>query len=212
MGEITFKDIKITVFGHASTMIEGAGKIIYIDPFILPDNPKKADMIIFTHDHFDHCVDPSAIKKEDTILIGRNCEFQQEELTPGDETEKLGIKIKAVDAYNPNKPFHPKGKGIGIILDINGTKVYHAGDTEFIPEMESADYKCDVALLPCGGHFTMDPEQALKAVEKIKPKLVIPIHYGKKFGVDLPNGKPEIEELKKKIESLGLEIKCEIPY
>jgi len=210
MKEILFNDIKITVFGHASTMIKTKEKIIYIDPFILPDTPEKADLIIFTHTHFDHCVDPSAIKKEDTVLIGCNCKFQQEDIIPGQEIEKLGIKIKTVDAYNPDKPFHPKGKGIGVILDLNGTKIYHAGDTEFIPEMQNTNYECDIALLPCGGKFTMDPDQALKAVKAIKPKLVIPIHYGKEFGVDLPNGGPEIEELKKKIEELG--IKCELLY
>lgn len=213
MGKIEFNDLKITVFGHASTMIKVQNKISYIDPFILPDNPEKADLIIFTHDHFDHCVDPSKIKKEDTILIGRNCKYQQEDIAPSQMFEKIGIKIKAVDAYNLNNPFHKKGECIGVILDINGTKIYHAGDTEFIPEMKNPEYKCDIALLPCGGKFTMDPDQAFEAVKAIKPKLVIPIHYEAGFDVNpqpLPYGKQDIEELKNKIQELG--IRCEIFY
>jgi L-ascorbate metabolism protein UlaG (beta-lactamase superfamily) len=210
MEKIKFKDILITVFGHASTMIKAENKIIYIDPFILPENPEKADLIIYTHGHFDHCVDSSNIKKEGTILIGRNCKYQQEDILPGQSFEKLNIKIKAVEAYNLEKPFHKKGESIGVILDINGTKIYHAGDTELILEMNTLGYKCDVALLPCGGKFTMDPDQALEAVKAIKPRLVIPIHYGKEYGVDLPNGKEEVEKLKQKIEELG--IRCEIPY
>ena len=80
-------------------------------------------------------------------------------------------------AYNPAKQFHPRSyNGVGYILEIQGTRIYHAGDTDFIPEMEK--FKVDIALLPIGGTYTMDVEEAVKAIKALNPRLVIPIHYG----------------------------------
>ena len=94
----------------------------------------------------------------------------------GDEIIEKGIKIKAVPAYNIEKNFHPKGSGIGFIVEIEGTRIYHAGDTDLIPEM--SNIKTDIALLPIGGTYTMNEEEGARAALKIKPKIAIPMHYG----------------------------------
>ncbi len=204
---VEYKGVKITLFGHASVKIKG-NKVIYIDPYILPEGEvEKADLVIFTHGHFDHCVDPSRIMKEDTITIGCDCRYASRDIRPGDHISLEGIEIEAVYAYNPNKPFHPKGAGVGVIIEIDGVKIYHTGDTEYIPEMEELKGKVDVALLPIGGTYTMDVGQAVKAADIIEPKLVIPMHYNVIEGTEA-----DPEEFKRKVESLGKGIKVEILY
>lgn len=168
-----YKGVSITWFGHASFMIKGS-KTIYIDPYVLPEDPEPADIIIYTHKHFDHCVEANKIRKQGTIAVGP-CEFSDKKLSAGEQTEVKGIKIQAVEAYNIGKPFHPKGLGIGVIVEIDGVRIYHAGDTDFIPEMK--DYRCDIALLPIGGTYTMDEEDAAKATKAINPEIVIPMHF-----------------------------------
>ncbi|MCD6279327.1 MBL fold metallo-hydrolase [Candidatus Micrarchaeota archaeon] len=179
MGSFEYNGVKITVFGHASVMLESKeGKIIYIDPYILPEGDvEKADLVIFTHEHYDHCVDPSKIKKDDTILIGSNCKYAQKDIKPKDKISLDWVVIDAVYAYNINKKFHPKGAGVGVIVNIDGVRIYHASDTDFIPEMKELKGKVDIALLPIGGTYTMNVDEAVEAVKAIKPKIVVPIHY-----------------------------------
>ena len=93
----------------------------------------------------------------------------------------LGVIIKAVPAYNLNKEFHPKGYGVGFVIELSGKCIYHAGDTDFIPEMKNLQ-NIDIALLPVGGTYTMNAEQAVEAAELIKPKIAIPMHYGSIVG------------------------------
>ena len=179
MGSFEYNGVKITVFGHASVMLESKeGKIIYIDPYILPEGDvEKADLVIFTHEHYDHCVDPSKIKKDDTILIGSNCKYAQNDIKPKDKITLDWVVIDAVYAYNVNKKFHPKGAGVGVIVNIDGVRIYHASDTDFIPEMKELKGKVDIALIPIGGTYTMNVDEAVEAVKAIKPKIVVPIHY-----------------------------------
>ena len=169
--------------GHASVRIEGE-KIIYIDPWKLRKVIPKADLILITHDHYDHCSpeDVQKIRKENTVIVAaENCRGKLSGginfVNPGDKLRFWDISIEAVPAYNPAKQFHPRSyNGVGYILEIQGTRIYHAGDTDFIPEMEK--FKVDIALLPIGGTYTMDVEEAVKAIKALNPRLVIPIHYG----------------------------------
>ncbi|MDI6738358.1 MAG: MBL fold metallo-hydrolase [Nanoarchaeota archaeon] len=179
--------LNIKWLGHASFLIEG-DKTVYIDPYVLPASPKKADIILVTHEHFDH-FDRAKIKellKQGTEVIippgcasGLDCKFK---IIRSGETIELGaVKVTAVPAYNVNKfrmgniPFHSKDEGFGYVLEMNGIKLYHAGDTDFVPEMKKL--KVDIALLPIGGTYTMDAKEAAEAANEIRPKVVIPMHY-----------------------------------
>ena len=180
--------MKITWFGHASFMIESDGKRIYIDPYIIPDNAEKADFILISHEHYDHC-DPKNVEKlskaETKILTteaaGKRLKGNVGVLKAGDTLSLNSIKVIAVEAYNPEKHFHPKGTGIGFIIEVENKRIYFCGDTDFIPEMYSLD-NIDLALLAVGGTYTMNYEEAAKAVKAIKPKIAIPMHYGKIVG------------------------------
>ncbi len=179
--------LNIKWLGHASFLIEGS-KAIYIDPYVLPSNPKKADIILITHEHFDH-FDRAKIKeliKQSTEVIipsgcasGLDCKFRI--IREGETIDIDSVKVTAVPAYNTNKfrmgniPFHARGEGFGYVIEMNGVKVYHARDTDFIPEMKKL--KADIALLPIGGTYTMDVKEAAEAANAIKPKVVIPMHY-----------------------------------
>jgi L-ascorbate metabolism protein UlaG (beta-lactamase superfamily) len=179
--------------GHGSFRIEGEGLIIYIDPWELEDGP-KADLILITHDHYDHCSpeDVAKIQKEDTaiVTVSAAADKVSGEVTvvaPGDEITVKGIPIAAVPAYNVNKfsspgnPFHPKESGyVGFILTVEGRRIYHSGDTDCIPEMKS--YEADVALLPVSGTYVMTVDEAVEAAGIIKPEIAIPMHVGRGIG------------------------------
>ena len=181
--------ISIEWLGHASFKIK-ADMVIYIDPYVLPTGAEKADLILATHEHYDHC-DLNIISKIHTpdtkIFAPPSCisklsqKFQI--VNPGDAFDEGFLKIKAVPAYNIDKPFHPKTIGCGYVLEVSGVKIYHAGDTDTIPEMaDLASENIDLALLPVSGTYTMDAREAAKAVEMIKPKKAMPIHWGKIIG------------------------------
>jgi L-ascorbate metabolism protein UlaG (beta-lactamase superfamily) len=109
------------------------------------------------------------------VIIGHGCKIPGRVIEIGGE-EKIGSAVVgAVHAYNSGKPFHPKGAGAGYIVQFKSARIYVAGDTDIIPEM--ADVKCDVAILPIGGTYTMDVNEASDAVAKFLPKLAIPYHY-----------------------------------
>ena len=171
-------------YGHASFAIE-SGKIIYIDPWNIPASAPKADLILVTHSHYDHLSagDINRLKKEGTAIIcSEDClaklSGDVKAMAPGQELEDKGVKIKAVPAYNPSKAFHPRhNKWLGYIITIEGVSVYHAGDTDFIPEMKDLG-KLDIALLPVGGKYTMGAEEAAKAANTIKAEISVPMHYG----------------------------------
>ena len=173
--------MQLTWLGHASFKILGAGKVIYIDPYA-GNYDEKADIILVTHDHFDHFVSEKiiGISSDSTIIFSTSSVASHLNtviaLSPGDKKDAEGIIIEAVQAYNTNKRFHPKGLGIGFVISVEGKKIYHAGDTDRIPEMKYI--KCDVALLPVSGTYVMNAKEAVEALKDIKPKFAIPMHFG----------------------------------
>jgi L-ascorbate metabolism protein UlaG (beta-lactamase superfamily) len=198
-----FSGVKITWFGHASVLLEADGLSIYVDPFVLPKNPKPADVILYTHGHFDHCVAAPSITTSKTIIIGHGCSIPGRVIEIGGIEKVNHVLIKAVDAYNIGKPFHPKEQGAGFLIKFRTATVYIAGDTDFIPEMKT--YKCDVALLPIGGKYTMDAKEAALAVASILPKVAIPIHYNY-----LEDTKANPEEFKAEVEKLAGQVNVRI--
>ncbi|NOZ63828.1 MAG: MBL fold metallo-hydrolase [Caldiserica bacterium] len=173
--------------GHASVRIEG-DSIIYIDPWKLKGKEIKADIVLITHDHYDHCSleDIDKVRKTDTKIVAPySCQDKLKGeihfVKPGDKLTFRGIEIEVVPAYNIEKRFHPREyEGVGYIVTTKGIRIYHAGDTDYIPEMENI--KADIVLLPVGGVYTMDAEEAGKVVSTINPRLAIPIHYGSIVG------------------------------
>jgi L-ascorbate metabolism protein UlaG (beta-lactamase superfamily) len=194
-----FGDIELKWLGHSGFLIKNH-KIIYIDPYNIKTDSEKADIILITHSHYDHCsvADIKNIIKDGTkILLTADCQskmtrfdtkIDMQIVEPNQELTFGEIKISTVPSYNIDKPFHQKSEEwVGYIIKINGVIVYHAGDTDFIPEMQRlTGYKQPgkefIALLPIGGRFTMNAEEAVEAAKLIQPTFAIPIHYGSIIG------------------------------
>ncbi|MCK4239116.1 MAG: MBL fold metallo-hydrolase [Candidatus Lokiarchaeota archaeon] len=201
--------MKIKWISHACfQIITESGKVIYLDPYEIPTGLEKADIVISSHSHGDH-MDSSSIRKiskDSTIVIGPESEsdnltkFNGKGLKLGVIFEVEDIKIQLVPAYTIKKSTHPKNRGwAGIIIEAEGKRTYHAGDTERIPEMK--DLKdIDVAMLPCGGTYTMDFDESTDAACDINPKIAIPMHN---WGKDLNQFK---EMLKNKNSDIIVEI------
>ncbi len=184
--------LKITFFGHASLMIEWSGYIIHIDPvsqFADYSQLPKADLILVTHDHYDH-LDIKAIgllSHEKTVVILNqkgSSKFSGGKVLANGETMNFNdIIIEAVPAYNlvhmrsQGVPYHPKGEGNGYVLSLGDKRIYIAGDTENIPEMKNLK-NIDVAFLPMNLPYTMTPEMVADAARAIRPKILYPYHYG----------------------------------
>src|SRR3990167_1518120 len=187
--------IELKWLGHAGFQIKN-GKIIYIDPYSIRDGLEKADIILLTHSHYDHCsfADLEKVMQEGTKVIApADCQsmiakskmhIKMELIEAGMDIELGEIKISAVPAYNKDKHFHPSEEGwVGYVIKFGDVIIYHSGDTDIIPEMQKlTGYKQQgkefVALLPVGGRFTMSAEEAAEAANIIKPSLAIPMHYG----------------------------------
>jgi L-ascorbate metabolism protein UlaG (beta-lactamase superfamily) len=186
-------DLEITFLGHASLILAFEGKTIHVDPYgevadysALP----KADLVLVTHDHFDH-LDPKALKailKKDTVIVGSESSAPKLPggaliIANGDTRSVLGLAIKAIPAYNiihkrpDGAPFHPKGSGNGYVVTFGDKQVYIAGDTENTPEMKALR-SIDVAFLPMNLPYTMTPEQVADAARAFRPKILYPYHYG----------------------------------
>ncbi len=179
---------KIHWLGHDGFRID-SDKIIYFDPYQIETGP-MADLILISHDHFDHC-SPEDVAKiqgpETTIVTEKDSAGKLtgnvRVLKPGETLNLHGIKIQAVPSYNTDKDFHPRKNGwLGFVVEVSGIKIYHAGDTDFIPEMKDLDV--DIALLPVSGTYVMTADQAVKAALAIEPELAIPMHYGAIVGSD----------------------------
>ena len=185
---------ELKYLGHSGFLIENS-RIIYIDPYNISSDLPKADIILSTHGHSDHCsiADMQKIIKKGTIIVvSPDCQSKitkledvdMQVLELGDEITLENIKIQTVPAYNKEKDFHPKDeKWFGYIIKFENVIIYHAGDTDNIPEMEkltgfSKKGNEFIALLPVGGNFTMNAEEAAEAAFVIKPSLAIPMHYG----------------------------------
>ncbi|MAG79120.1 Zn-dependent hydrolase [Candidatus Pacearchaeota archaeon] len=203
-------DVEIKWLGHVGFLIKNS-KVIYIDPYNLKGENEKADFILLTHSHYDHCsiVDIEKIIKDGTKIIATaDCQskitrfdvpIKIEIIEPGQELEFGNIKISTLPAYNINKHFHPKEEGwVGYLIKINNVLIYHAGDTDVISEMKNlTGYKHSdtkfIALLPVEGRLTMSAEEAYEAAKIIKPTLAIPMHWGSIVGTE--NDAKEFVEL-----------------
>ena len=185
----------IEVLTHSSIRIN-KGKVIYFDPFDIEKNYNDADIIFITHSHYDHYSekDIDRVKNEGTYFVapkdvkmellkkGIN-EEQIISVAPNQTEEILGIKFEIVAAYNVNKKFHPKENNwVGYIIEIDGIRYYVAGDTDI--NEDNIKVQCDVAFVPIGGTYTMDYKEAAELVNRIKPKIAVPIHYGSIVGTE----------------------------
>jgi L-ascorbate metabolism protein UlaG (beta-lactamase superfamily) len=202
-------DIRENIFwiGHASFYIKTKAGTIFIDPYKVSSKVKeKADLVLITHAHPDHNskADLEKVIKPETMFVApKNCldpkVYKNLQISkPGFATSFNGILIEAVPAYNINPERlqnHPKSEGwVGYVLEIDGIKIYHAGDTDHIPEMSKIK-NIEVALLPMGGTYTMAMDEAIEAAKTIKPKTVIPMHY------KILLGEQKSKELEKELKS-----------
>ena len=178
---------------HSSIKI-AKDKIVYIDPFRINEVPHDADYIFITHSHYDHfsVQDILKVAKIDTVFISTEDTKSSLELMgipeeqiiivrPSNKYEVKDIKFETVPSYNENKKYHPKENNwVGYIIELNGNKYYIAGDTDNISEIQNI--KCDIAFLPIGGEFTMNPQEAAELSNKIDCKIVVPTHYAELVG------------------------------
>jgi L-ascorbate metabolism protein UlaG (beta-lactamase superfamily) len=185
-------DIELKWLGHAGFLIKNS-KTIYIDPYQIKDNSEKADLVFITHSHYDHCSveDLMKIVQAGTrIVLPADCQSKVlkfdvpvkiEIVEPGQELDFPEIKVSVLPAYNVDKPFHSQDEGwVGYLIKMKNVLIYHAGDTDHIPEMQKlTGYNQNdvelIALLPVGGRFTMTAEEAVEAAGVIKPSLAIPM-------------------------------------
>jgi len=176
--------VEVTWIGHASFRIAGAESVVYIDPWKIPGDPHDADVVIISHVHHDHLspADVRKVSKGDTSIIAPSDAIAQlhaaNAVTPGDRMTLKDVTVEAVAAYNIGKAFHPRSNNwIGVVISIDGKRIYYAGDTDLIPEM--SDLKdVDLALLPVGGTYTLNAAEAARACKAIGCKSAVPYHWG----------------------------------
>lgn len=191
---LTYEGIRITWLGHDGFKLAGT-KVVYVDPFKLEREAEGGDLVCVSHEHFDHLsLDDlrRVVTGQTTVVTIAACEQAVRGLgprrvavvAPGDRVEAEGVVVQAVAAYNtdkfraPGQPFHPQGDGkVGFLITLDGIRIYHAGDTDQIPEMGAAA-GVDVALLPVSGTYVMTATEAAAACRAIRPTLAIPMHYG----------------------------------
>jgi len=189
----------ITWLAHAAFRLKGLTQTVYIDPAEMEycgarakrlfDAPERADIVLLTHHHTDHC-NPDSFKRmrtPSTVIIGpHGCGDKVrglvQEINPGDTVTVGEVTVRATHAYNvarqrsPGTPFHSRGTGVGYIVSIDNRTVYHSGDTEPIPEMDGLG-PVDVALLPVDDQYTMSPEEAMQCAATVKAGMVVPMHF-----------------------------------
>ena len=191
-------NLELTRIAHDTFKIKGS-RVVYTDPFKVT-NRDEADLVLISHEHFDHLSleDLNKVIFPGTTLVAsplckdglKGLKVKETRfLDPGGKFTVGKVEIEAVPAYNvnkfrePGKPFHPKeAKGLGFVVTMDGTRVYYAGDTDFIPEM--SHIKCDIALLPVSGTYVMTVEEAVQAAAAINPKIAVPMHYAAIVGSD----------------------------
>ncbi|MCW4038894.1 MAG: MBL fold metallo-hydrolase [Candidatus Bathyarchaeota archaeon] len=193
--------VNVTWLGHASFMVNAGDKVIYLDPYA-GEYAEKAHLIMISHSHSDHCDSTKiqAIRQRDTIVLApSDCRSKiggsMKSLKPGEKAVVDDIVVEAVPAYNhkrfrsPGIPYHPKDLGVGYLLTAEGKTIYHAGDTDFIEEMNALKARnIDLALLPSGGTYTMDNPDAVEATLAINPTFVIPMHRWDTSPADFKRG------------------------
>jgi L-ascorbate metabolism protein UlaG (beta-lactamase superfamily) len=174
---------RIHWLGHDSFRLDGP-PTVYIDPWQLSAAAPPADLILVTHEHYDHCSpeDVARISTPGTVVIAppsaaKKLGGETQVLRRGERTTVAGVQVEAVPAYNVSKRFHPKGAdGVGYIVTIGGKRIYHTGDTDPVPEMEGLEV--DILLLPVSGTYVADAEEAAEIVRLVNPTTAIPMHFG----------------------------------
>ena len=184
----------IEVFTQSSIKITAREGVIYADPFKMRGEPHDADYILITHDHYDH-FSPEDIEKvakaETVLIVPEKMEGKAKEVSrlvsrivtvkPGNSYDTDGLEFETIPAYNNMKPFHPKSaEWVGYIISADGHRIYIAGDTD--ATKEAKEVKCDIALIPIGGTYTMDAKKAAELINAISPVIAIPTHYGSIVG------------------------------
>jgi len=173
----------ITWFRGSSVRIRRAGLEIHVDPLGISED-SKADFILLTHPHYDNFSedDIERVRTPDTVVVAPASMKKQladadHFMRPGDMLQLDVFDVLAVPAHNLEKKFHtPEDGWLGYVFSLGGVTYYHAGDTDFLPSMEGI--RCDVAFLPCGGHYTMGVEDAARAAEACGAETLVPIHWG----------------------------------
>lgn len=203
----------IQVLCHSSIRMK-RDMTIYFDPFQINHDYNDADILLITHDHYDHYSeeDIDRVEKKDTIVVAPmdlkekllNHGFQIEQIVlvePNQNYQIKGIEVHTIPAYNTNKAFHKKEYGwVGYLIMLDGITYYIAGDTDITEE--NLQVRCDVAFVPVGGTYTMTYEESARLVNQIHPKIAVPIHYGSIVGTK--------EDGKKFSELLDPDITCQI--
>lgn len=186
--------IKLSYLGHSGFVINNEKKIA-IDPYNISEGIEKVDLILITHSHYDHCSikDIQKLSKKGTIVvvpadaqskITKVEDVEMQIIEVGDELIFGDVKVNAVPAYNVDKEFHSKSEGwMGYIIKMGNVVIYHAGDSDKIPEMSKlSGYGKEgnkfVALLPVSGVYVMNADEAAEVASIISPNLAIPMHYG----------------------------------
>jgi L-ascorbate metabolism protein UlaG (beta-lactamase superfamily) len=183
--------------GHSGFRVTAGNRTIYIDPYRISAGEPKADLVLITHQHYDHfsIQDLERLTQEGTKVIAPPAVAERlagdvQSIRPGEviETNLPGVDVRAVPAYNTSKrdgdgrPFHPREAGcVGYELNLRGQRLYHAGDTDVIPEMDWV-VGADVALLPVSGVYVMTALEAAEAARRIQPAVAVPMHWGEHIG------------------------------
>jgi len=198
--EVAMNVDNIHWIGHASFRIEDGATQIYIDPWKLRAGPPKASVVLITHGHSDHfspddiaLVDqPGTVFVAPADVVARLKGKTAVTASPGHSYKAGGVTVEAVPAYNRNKAFHPRSNSwLGFIVTLStGMRIYHSGDSDAIPEMETLTV--DVALMPCGGTYTMTAAEMAAAANTFKPQVLIPMHWG-----DIVGSKADAESVKR---------------
>jgi L-ascorbate metabolism protein UlaG (beta-lactamase superfamily) len=198
--EVTVNVDNIHWIGHASFRIEDGASQIYVDPWKLRAGSPKATVVLITHGHSDHFSpdDIALIEQPATVFVApadvaaRLKGKTVVTAAPGHSYKAGGVTVEAVPAYNRDKAFHPRSNNwLGFIVTLStGVRVYHSGDSDAIPEMEAL--KVDVAMMPCGGTYTMTAAEMAAAANTFKPQVLIPMHWG-----DIVGSKADAETVRK---------------
>jgi L-ascorbate metabolism protein UlaG (beta-lactamase superfamily) len=186
--------------GHSGFRLRVGRQFVYIDPYRVPEDAPPADLILITHGHYDHFSpqDVERLSTDRTWLVGpaavaERVSGQVHSIAPGEQLEDelvRGVHVAAVAAYNTSKRdadgkvFHPREAGwVGYDLNVRGQRLYHSGDTDVIPEMDSVT-GVDVALLPVSGVYVMTAQEAAEAARRIQPRIAVPMHWGGHIGTE----------------------------
>ncbi|MCA1791979.1 MAG: MBL fold metallo-hydrolase [Thioalkalivibrio sp.] len=177
----------ITWFRGSSVRVRGMGSEVHVDPSGVTEE-SEADIILLTHPHFDNFseADIARVRGPETVVVApltmkKQLADADHFMRPGDLLQLDGFDVLAVPAHNLEKKFHTPDDGwLGYVFTVDGTTFYHAGDTDFLPSMSGI--RCDIAFLPCDGHYTMNVEDAAKAAQACGAEVVVPVHWGEPHG------------------------------